>query len=259
MKKRWHRYAVAALLCYFLFLVVFAPARWAGWGVARLSQGRLSLTQATGNLWRGQGELILFQSNTSPYYAGRVTWRINPLPVIIGRLSFSTQVSGTDMQLDGNIDLSRGTVQLHNVKAEFPSVLITTFYPVAGLIAPSGRLRFNASTLLIGRSEIKGEADLLWQNAASSLSSVNPLGDYRLYLNGRGKVATVSLETMRGDLRLNGQGEWRVEEGRLQFRGSAKQLARSAELEPLLALFGNDQGKGQRSFAIDTRIKLFPG
>ncbi|HLQ26187.1 MAG TPA: type II secretion system protein N [Acidiferrobacterales bacterium] len=259
MKKRWLGYVVLGLLFYFLFLVAFAPAKWATWGLARLSQGRLNLNQATGSLWHGQGELVLFQPGTPLYHVGHATWRINPLPAVIGRLSLYLQVSGASTEMAGHIGLARGGVQLHDLKAAFPPALLTTFYPAAALIAPAGQMRFNASTLRIERTGIEGEAELIWQNAASNLSSVNPLGDYRLYLNGRGKIAAVNLETTRGDLHLSGKGEWRVDEGYLQFQGTAKQLARAAELEPLLMLFGNDQGKGQRSFVINQRINLFTG
>ncbi len=259
MKKRWSGYVVLGLVFYFLFLVAFAPAKWATWGLARVSQGKLNLNQATGSLWRGQAELVLFQPGTSPYHVGRATWRINLLPAVIGRLNFNLQVSGADMELAGEVSLAHGAVRLQDLKAAFPSALLATFYPPAALIAPAGQMRFSASTLNIERTGIKGEAELIWQNAASNLSSVNPLGDYRLYLNGRGRIAAVNLETTRGDLHLSGKGEWRVDEGYLQFQGTAKQLARAVELEPLLMLFGRDQGNGQRSIVINRRINLFAG
>jgi hypothetical protein len=259
MKKRWFGYVVLGLLVYFLFLVAFAPANWATWGLARVSQGRLNLNQTTGSLWHGQGELVLFQPGTAPYLAGHATWRINPLPIVIGRLNLDLQISGAGVEMTGQIGLARGGVRLYDLKAAFPSALLTTFYTPTALIAPAGQMRFNASNFRIERAGIQGEAELVWQNAASSLSRVNPLGDYRLYLNGRGKIAAVNLETTRGDLHLSGKGEWRADGEYLQFQGTAKPLARAAELESLLILFGNDQGKGQRSFVINRRINLFAG
>jgi general secretion pathway protein N len=63
------------------------------------------------------------------------------------------------------------------------------------------------------------------------LSTVAPLGSYRLQIMGAGDTARVQLDTLRGPLRLQGSGS--VRGGRVSFKGTA-----SAEPEMRPALIG---------------------
>jgi hypothetical protein len=101
---------------------------------------------------------------------------------------------------------------------------------------------------------LEGGATLEWQSAGSSLSNVQPLGDYRLEIVGAGKTANLKLSTTRGALELTGQGQWEAQKGQIQFAGLAVPRERAAELEPLLRLLGEDQGNGKRTLVANTVI-----
>jgi len=78
---------------------------------------------------------------------------------------------------------------------------------------------------------------------ASRLSPLRPMGSYRLTLSG-GVAPTLRLDTLEGDLRLTGSGQWVG--SRLRFNGEASAPPeREAALANLLNLIG--QRRGPRS------------
>ena len=107
---------------------------------------------------------------------------------------------------------------------------------------------------MVTPEKVEGAAALEWLNAGSGLSSVQPLGDYRLEIAGAGKNTNLKLTTLRGDLEFTGQGQWQPQTGQIQINGSAAPRARASELGSLLNLIGVDQGGGKRALTINTRL-----
>ena len=140
-----------------------------------------------------------------------------------------------------------------------PASFIAQIYAPLSLISPQGKVRISTSELMVAPEKMQGNAVLEWQNAVSSLSSVQPLGDYRLGITGAGKTANLVLTTVRGDLEFTGQGQWQPQTGQVQINGSALPRARVSELESLLNLIGADQGGGKRALAVNARLPpVFP-
>ena len=85
-----------------------------------------------------------------------------------------------------------------------------------------------------------GEAELTVANAVSSLSTLRPLGSYRLQLSG-GDTPRMQLSTLDGALRLQGNGQ--IVGTRLRFDGAAS-AAPSYEdaLGNLLNIIGRRDG-----------------
>jgi general secretion pathway protein N len=87
---------------------------------------------------------------------------------------------------------------------------------------------------------LQGQAQLQLQSVASRLSTLRPLGDYALDLQGD-TSARVQLRTLSGELRLSGQGEWRAQG--LHFEGLGQASTGSeAALANLLGVLGQRQG-----------------
>lgn len=107
---------------------------------------------------------------------------------------------------------------------------------------------------MVAQEKVDGTAALEWLNAGSGLSSVQPLGDYRLDITGAEKNANLKLTTLRGDLEFTGQGQWQPQTGQVQINGSALPRARPGELESLLKMIGADQGGGKRTLNINIRL-----
>ena len=75
---------------------------------------------------------------------------------------------------------------------------------------------------------------------SSSLSTLRPLGSYRLLLSG-GDQPTLDLRTLQGSLQLQGMGRWTA--GHLRFVGEARaDAAHEAELSNLLNIMGRRDG-----------------
>lgn len=260
MKRRAWRYVIGGAGFYLVFLLVFAPAQWAAWGVTRLSQGQLYLNQVDGSVWRGRGELIWFRPYTAPVSLGKAAWGINPLWLVTGRLGVRLELTGADLQAQVHAriapGISRHSVTLQEGRGTFPATLIGTFYSPATLLAPVGMVRFNIPELNITKDGVRGKADIWWENTGIGLSTVNPLGDYHASLQGQSKAATLQLDTVRGALQLSGAGEWQTDTGQFRFQGVAKAAQRGGELEPLLKLFGPDQGNGQRTLTVNYQLPL---
>ena len=254
MTPRMWRYTVLGVGFYLIFLVITFPASWVEWGLFRYTQGMVSINGASGSLWRGTAPLVVQLPQSSPQYLGDLSWNVNPLWLIIGRLQVHLNITAPNLQMQGNVALSPSTIRVAQMHGKLPASLINLYYAPAALFAPSGWLHVDIDTLAIAQG-INGSIDILWQDAGSSLSQVNPLGDYRLHLTGEGDTTRIQVETLRGVLMLNGQGHWQWGTGQLQVNGTAKPDANSAaQVEPILKLLGPDQGGGQRAWAINTRL-----
>lgn len=256
MKSRWLSYLASGLVLYVVFLVATVPAKWVAWGIARMSNGVINLSQPSGGLWHGKGELVVLYPQATALRLGQTEWRVNPLWLFAGRLRLAIRMAGPT-KLDGTVQLARRAILLQDTTAAFPADLAGSFYSPAALFSPKGQIRVNTAALEITDSGLSGDADIIWQGAGSKLSSVQPLGDYRLRVQGQGESASIALNTLRGDLVLTGRGEWAIKKaGNIQFVGNAKPRARRMELEPILRLLGKDQGGGQRPLVLKARLPL---
>jgi general secretion pathway protein N len=255
-KTRWLLYAVFGLVFYLLFLIIEMPASWLAWGLNRYTQGTVRLDPIAGSLWGGKGRLVIYYPPTTPHEFGQTEWRINPLWLIAGRVQLSVQTSHQDRQIKTTLGVARNNFMLNDTAAELPAPFIARIYPPLSLISPQGKVRISTEGLTFSPDKMQGAAALEWLNAGSSLSSVQPLGDYRLEITGAEKNANLKLTTLRGDLEFTGQGQWQTHTGQLQINGSALPRARAGELESLLNMIGPDQGGGRRALTINASHPL---
>jgi hypothetical protein len=78
---------------------------------------------------------------------------------------------------------------------------------------------------------------------------ITRVGDYRLQVTGNGDNAAIRLQTVRGDLRLSGDGQWRAAQPRVvQMRGVAEASPDRKDLEPLLTLLVGGGSGPSRQF-----------
>jgi hypothetical protein len=253
-KTRWLLYAVFGLVFYLLFLIIEMPASWFAWGLNRYTQGTVRLDPIAGSLWGGKGRLVIYYPPTTPHEFGQTEWRINPLWLIAGRVQLFVQTSHQDRQIKTTLGVARNSFMLKDTEAELPAVFVAQLYKPLSLISPQGKVRISAADLTFASEKLEGAAALEWLNAGSGLSSVQPLGDYRLDVTGADKNANLKLTTLRGDLEFTGQGQWQPQTGQVQINGSALPRARAGELESLLSMIGTDQGGGKRTLNINTRL-----
>lgn len=253
-KRRWLLYSIFGIVFYLLFLIIELPATWFAWGLNRYTQGSVQIDPIAGSLWNGNGRLVIYYPPTTPHDLGQIKWKINPLWLLTGRAQVSLLTDHQDKRISTTLQLTRTSFRLQDTDIEFPAAFVGQLHAPLSLISPQGRVKISTSGLLFAPYKMEGTAMLEWLNAGSSLSSVQPLGDYRLDITGADKIANLRLTTLRGDLELTGQGQWQLLTGQLQISGIALPLARVGELESLLKMIGHDEGGGKRTLNINTRL-----
>jgi general secretion pathway protein N len=209
-----------------------------------------------GSLWHGKGRLVIYYPQAVPHDLGQTEWTINPFWLLTGRVQLTLQSNTPERQIKTTLGIAKGSLSIKDTEAAFPASFVGQLYPPATLIDPQGQVRLRTSDLVFGQQNLEGSATLEWQGAGSSLSNVQPLGDYRLDITGAGKAANLKLTTLRGALELTGQGGWQVANGQVQFSGSANPRDRSEDLAALLKLLGDDQGGGRRLLMLNSQVPL---
>lgn len=256
IRRRAAPYFLAGLALYLAFLIVSAPAAWVAWALARSDQRVVALAQPSGTVWRGEADLYA-GGPTNTQRLGRLRWRALPLRLFLGRVALEVVIS--EGALQGQLVVQRGVGKfiLQNMNATVPVHLAGLFYAPALFFAPTGTLELRSAQLSLARGGMAGTAEVLWRGAGGRFTGSTSLGDYRIELTGQDERATIRLSTVRGDLSLNGQGEWQIAgNGQLRFAGSAQPQGDAARLEPLLRAIGPDRGGGRRDLRFDTRLPL---
>jgi general secretion pathway protein N len=230
-----------------LALALFAPARWMAGALERATQGRVQLDDARGTVWNGSARLVLTGGSGSVdvlALPSRVDWKARPrwdsLMVELTSACCTTQPVALRMRPGW-----RGTrLDFADSQIQWPAALL------AGLGTPWNTLQFDGDLLLStqglsvewveGRLSIAGRAELKAQRMSSRLSTLRPMGSYRITVLG-GATPTLQLETLEGSLQLSGSGQWVG--SRLHFSGVASAAPeREDALANLLNIIGRRNG-----------------
>lgn len=214
---------VAATVAAVATVIVRAPAAWAGdWLEAH---SRLRLVDTRGTLWSGSAMLAVSDGRRMALLPGRVAWRVDAAPLAAGRLSARIEHpwSATPLELSARA----GGVALQSGRAQVPAAALAALGAPFNTIRPGGQLELRWTDLAVGREALSGSLQVDWRDAQSALSTVAPLGTYRLQVGG----GRIQLDTVSGPLQLQGSGSLRGL--RVSFRGVA-----SAEPEMRPALNG---------------------
>ena len=135
-------------------------------------------------------------------------------------------------------------LRIGNQRTHWPAAVL------AGLGTPWNTLQIDGNLLLStqglsvewneGRLAVAGRAELTASRLSSRLSTLKPMGSYRITLTG-GSPSTLQLDTLEGALQLTGTGQWIG--SRLRFSGTASAAPeREAALSNLLNIIGRRSG-----------------
>jgi general secretion pathway protein N len=251
--RRWS--IAGALIGIASALVLFAPASWLARSLASATGGHLLLVDTRGSIWTGSGVLVLT--------GGAGSRDASSLP---GRLHWKMSLKGKGLQLAARQDccingelllgikpgLGRMEVSIDS-RADWLARLPASV--LAGLGTPWNTLQLGGSLRLSAREfrleTVQGrwrqfgglQFDLL--NLSSRISTVAPLGSYRLNLAadpGNPGVSTLHLTTLEGALQLSGAGTVSPG-GKSRFVGEAGAApGREEALNNLLNIIGRRQG-----------------
>lgn len=236
--------AGAGLLLAFL---LFAPARWLANAVNERTGGRVVLTEPRGTVWNGSAALVLTGgpgSVDATALPTRVDWRLrlrwNGL-----RGEFASACCTTEpLRLRASWRWGGARLVFDDAGSRWPAALLTGLGTPWNTLQLEGALRLQTRGLSVesvaGRLAIAGQAELTAQGISSRLSTLRPMGSYRITLVG-GQVPTLQLETLEGSLHLSGSGSWAG--SRLHFSGVASAAPdRERALSNLLNIIGRRSG-----------------
>ncbi len=228
-------------------LTVFAPAAWLAAGIAQASKGQVVLADPRGTVWQGSAQLVLtggVASTDATALPERVWWTLWPSLAGLHGEVLATCCSTTPAKVLASPRWGGARLDVTALKLNLPAQLLT------GLGTPWNTLNLQGQLLLAsnavslhwaqGRTQLDGSATLDITEASSRLSTLRPLGDYRLSLMG-GAAPSVQLQTLQGALQLTGSGQWVG--SRIRFSGEASAAPeREAALSNLLNIIGRRQG-----------------
>lgn len=252
-RKAVARWGWAGLVCGLVVaLVAFAPATWLATAVAARTQQKVLLTDARGTVWNGSAVPVLSggaDSRSATMLPGRMSWRLG-----LRGLALELRVSqpcciNNELTLLLRPGLGRLSVQVlpgTGQLGEWPAAWLVGLGAPWNTLQLGGSLRLSSSGLTLdvaeGRWTVLGQADLELNNVASSLTTLDRLGSYRVHLDGAaGRPPSFTLSTLEGALQLNGSGQWTGSQ--IRFRGEARAApGAEGELDNLLNFFGRRQG-----------------
>lgn len=242
-----------------LALAAFAPASWLANALANASGEQLLLTDARGTVWTGDAQVVLSGgsgSREAMALPGRVAWKLRPQwrgfelrarhPCCLNeqfRALATPRIGGLSLQVMPNAE----------PLAQWPLAWLVGLGAPWNTLQPAGWVRMSSTHGLTlessqGRVAFSGAAVLQIVDLSSRLSTLPSVGSYQLTIASQaqaGESARLTLATLRGPLRLTGEGQWGGTGvgTHLRFRGLASaDVGSEAALSNLLNLIGRRQG-----------------
>ncbi|HXF16534.1 MAG TPA: type II secretion system protein N [Burkholderiales bacterium] len=240
--NRWLAIAIG-LGIYAIALLVTAPATLLDGALARASHGRLRLAQAEGTLWSGTGQIEIRDASGRSGVAKTVAWRVMPQSAWRGRLVCEVTLDQPGKAFPVAVSLS--TIEVSNADINVPATVLGLGVPKLGPLGLTGDVLIHIANLSFRRDAMNGTATLQWLAAGSSLTTVAPLGDYELKLDGEGITLHAYLRTLEGPLWLDGQGAWKQGTNPAFLANARISPEYQQQLSPLLRLIAVERGEGR--------------
>ncbi|HYP82282.1 type II secretion system protein N [Variovorax sp.] len=243
----WRWALLGILLGSALTLTVFAPARWLATFLRTQTQGHLLLVNPRGTVWNGTAGVV-FASGAGGGDAislpGALAWRLRPdWQGVAARLDLSC-CTAEPLGLKARPAAGGVRLSLLDGRSRWPAALLAGFGAPWNTLKPEGVLDLSTRDLVLafrGRTmAFDGQATLDATDISSSLSTLRPMGSYRVVLDG-GSASSMILTTRDGSLRLSGSGRWNGTA--LRFSGEASAApGREDALSNLLNIIGRRDG-----------------
>lgn len=240
------RYAILVAAIYGVMLAITAPATL----LARMlpTQSGIQLGYLSGTLWQGTVDKVSFLSALGQVQVRDIRWELQWSYLLRGELALKLESA----EAVGNLIVVRGwrTLRIAQADLALPAAELAQILPSLMPWEPEGEVQIQTRGFVL---QSRSEAMLTWRNAALNLSSLQPLGDYRLNIRNTAEKMEFQLDTAQGDLKLAGLGSYSAQAG-LLFQGTAQtDAAHAVNLKKLLEAFGQNRGDGVHAFGLALR------
>lgn len=219
LARRGSRVAATAVIFYVVCLLASAPADVLARFVEHSTDGFVTLEKPGGSLWRGNARALLVSGSRGLVRFSNITWRLN-LDLVEGAAAMRLDVDDAHLRGMGRIVPGRGGLHVLGAVLRFPASSLPVLAPALVTAGLSGDVAVRTDDVFVDRSGFRGAVLIHWRNAASALSTVAPLGEYRAAASKIGRQIEFTVETIQGPLYVEGRGTWSPEGG-LLFEGTS--------------------------------------
>ena len=237
MKRTLSSLAIALLLTLVVVgtIALRAPAAWLGDWLQ--SHTKVRLLDARGTVWHGTALVGISDGRETTLIPGRIEWNVDD----IGPRRLAARVSHPWLTMPLAVSVTSNGMQVRQGNARLPAGVLAGAGAPFNTLRPGGVLEVAWTDTEIRGTSLKGEVQVDWRDAQSALSTVAPLGTYRLTVRGTGGIPALDLRTMAGPLQMSGKGT--VEGSRIRFNGVATaDPSMLGALNGLLGLLGMRSG-----------------
>jgi general secretion pathway protein N len=250
---------VAALVLLAALLLGQAPATWLDSLLQGVSRGHVGLAEARGSIWQGRGVIQALLPTGRVESLASVRWRTDPGALLSARLRLVMH-NERDGKPVLDASLSTRGIDIDRLDIEAPAGLLGLLSPSVRAAQASGRLLLQTRGMHLAGGSFRGDANLLWRDADSSLTPVHPLGSYAIDFRGAGRGLDFQVST-RGNaaLALSGSGQWQPDAPLALNAYAVPAPDRAAQLAPLLRILGKESGDGRYLLHLDGSAGLAGG
>lgn len=243
MKKIGWRTITLFTISFLVMLLVAAPATLLSAAVEAGSKGQFVLANTSGTIWQGSATPGIRQRNGNLLALEKLHWKIAVLPLFTGKFICQFRWDHVEQDQLMTAVLSFHKIELKNALLPLHADILAEFSPFLQPVQLGGEMQIKSDKFTYSREGMSGAAVIEWTNAGSALSSVRPLGHYRINLAANGERLEMALVTISGKLLLEGKGSI-VGHG-VMFQGSARaSLDSNGALDKLLNNFGPESAPG---------------
>ena len=228
-------------------IVLFIPASWLASRVERATGGRVLLAEAQGSIWNGSATLQLTGGAGSTDMLALPTpveWRMRPQLNGVHVEVSTACCTPQPVAMRVHPGLGSVGIDFEDGQTHWPAAMLAGLGTPWNTLQLDGDLILSAKGLSVewdeGRLALAGRAELQAQRMASRLSTLKPMGSYRITVTG-GATPNLQLDTLDGALQLSGSGQWIG--SRLHFNGTATaEPGHEEQLSNLLNIIGRRNG-----------------
>lgn len=198
---------VAGAALVMVALLIMAPATLVDGRLDVLSAGRLRLTNASGTVWNGAGDLRVLPGEMGiPLY-----WHIDAWPLLRGELR-GTLSRDDDTGAPATFSLSAREATLRNVVMALPAgALLRAAGAPAALATAGGNVGVRIGDLTRRDDRVDGQVALSWDQATLQSTLIGPrqssriaLGNVRFDGTGQGNAVAGTLSNAGGEVEIAG-------------------------------------------------------